>query len=73
MPSGKFMIGMAFIWVLRERAHEQLRPALKLLFGFTLLRHDQRIDAAAVLMQPVHVVAGRTHFEVQMSVRRQAI
>jgi hypothetical protein len=33
------------------RADEQLGPALELLFGFTLLRYDQPIDAAAVLMQ----------------------
>jgi len=34
--------------------------------GFTLLRHDQPIDAAAVLMQPIHVVADRPRFEVQV-------
>jgi hypothetical protein len=34
--------------------------------GFTLLRHDKPVDAAAVLMQPVHVVANRPRFEVQV-------
>jgi hypothetical protein len=47
-------------------ADEQLRPALELLSGFPLFRHDQPIDAAAVLMQPVHVVADHTCFEIQV-------
>jgi hypothetical protein len=46
------------------RANEQLRPAVELLSGSTLLRYDQPIDAAAVLMQPIHVVLNRVRFKV---------
>ena len=58
------VIGIAHQRVM-ARADEQLRPALESLSGFSLLRHDQPIDAAAVLMQPVHDVTDRTRFEVQ--------